>query len=322
MDTMAVARPNTFGTIDIGSNGVRFFNCRMQRGRAHVLVDHREPIRLGEDSFRFGHISSRLVERLAQSFLQFRRHADAHGVLHWQAVATSALRDSRNRAQVVQEIWRRTGVHIQVIDGLTEARLLHLAVQRAISLGSHHALMFDLGGGSLEVISAKGSKIIHASSLKLGTVRLLKRCGVDSSYAAYRSLIVRELADLVQTCTDPFEQLIRPDLLVGTGGNLRALTRLSAKLHHHPIRPHLTIDELEHMTELLFRLPLIKRRKQLRLKPNRADVIRPASAIALEIMRNFNFARLTVPNVGIKNGVFWKLAEAVSAGQTPRTPYL
>ncbi|MGE3387870.1 MAG: hypothetical protein AB7K41_14165 [Bdellovibrionales bacterium] len=319
---MAGPEPNTFGTIDIGSNGVRFFIGRLQRGRTQVLVDHREPIRLGQDSFRDGRISPRMVHRLVQSFLEFRRHAEAHGVLHWQAVATSALRDSRNRTEVVQEIWRRTGVHIEVIDGLTEARLLHLAVQRSMPLGTRHALLFDLGGGSLEIISARGARIQHATSLKLGTVRLLKRGGVDSPYSTYQALIHRELEDLVQTCADPFQQLIKPQLLIGTGGNLRALTRLSARLHHHPIRPQLSIDELEHMTELLFRLSLVKRRKQLRLKPNRADVIRPAAAIALEIMRNFNFTRLTIPNVGIKNGVFWKLAEAVTAGRTNRALHL
>ena len=307
---MAALSPNTFGTIDIGSNGVRFFIGRIARGRAHAVIDHREPIRLGKDSFSHGYISPRMVELLVQSFLNFRRHAEAHGVLHWRAVATSALRDARNRQAVVQEIWRRTGVQIEVIDGLTEAHLLHLAVQKVLPMGRKSALLLDMGGGSLEVVSTTAQQINHAMSLKLGTVRLLERCGVDAPYTTYRMLIRRELERLVMSC-DPIPDLIQPELLIGTGGNLRALIRLTARLYRHPHRPHLTIDELENLTDMLFTLSYAKRQKQLGLKRNRADVIRPAAAIALEVMRSFNFSKLIVPNVGIKNGLFWQLAEDV-----------
>jgi exopolyphosphatase/guanosine-5'-triphosphate,3'-diphosphate pyrophosphatase len=116
---------------------------------------------------------------------------------------------------------------------------------------------------------------------------------------------------------DAYEHLIKPELLIGTGGNLRALTRLAARFYHHPLRARLDLHELEHLTQILFRLSFGQRRKLLNLKPNRADVIRPATAIVLEFMHAFNFSRLVVPDVGLKNGVFWQLADRVAVKKVP-----
>jgi exopolyphosphatase / guanosine-5'-triphosphate,3'-diphosphate pyrophosphatase len=309
--SMDATAPRTFAAIDMGSNGVRLFIGRVFRGGIQVLRDRRVPIRLGEEAFRHRRISPTLTNRLVQCFREFREETQAHGALHLRAVATSALRDARNGNEVVAQIWRHTGIKIEIIDGLEEAHLLHLAVQRSLSLGKQKALLMDIGGGSLETVLAHGPRLRKAMSLKLGTVRLLERCGTDASYATYASQVRRELDRLIDGC-DLYQDLIRPDLLIGTGGNLRALTRLWSRLYHRPLKSHIGIQELESLTETLFSHSVRQRRLHLGLKRDRADVIRPASTIALEIMRAFNFAQLMVPNVGIKNGVFWRLAETVN----------
>ncbi len=308
---MATINPNTFGTLDIGSNGVRLFIGKILRGRLQTLLDRRAALRLGQDSFSRGEISRRMIEKLVECFLEFRWQAHEYGVLHWRAVATSALRDARNGKAVVQELWQRTGIWVDVISGLAEAELLHLAIRKAIPLQGRSALLFDLGGGSLEVIAARGARVRQASSLRLGTVRLIQRFGSDAAYSRLRPIIHRELARLVQDCQDPISDLIQPELLIGTGGNLRALARLLARLQGRPANRFLRLGEVEYLTEILFQFSLPRRQKILGLKPNRADVICPASAIVLEIMRSFNFCRLQIPNVGIKNGVLWRLANEV-----------
>lgn len=308
--------PKVFACFDVGSNGVRLFVGRLFRGGVQILEDRREAIRLGEDTFRRRTISERSLLRLIHCFDDFRRRALSHGALHWRAVATSALRDAHNRDHVVSEVWRRTGVRIEVIDGIEEAHLLHRAVSQTVPLGRHHSLLIDIGGGSVEAVLTKGARLKEALTLPIGTVRLLERCGVDSPYTSYANPIRRELTRLMESC-DPYEDLIRPDLLVGTGGNVRAFSRLVSRLHHGRAKPFVTVNEMEHLSELIFKYSVRQRQTHLGLKRDRADVIRPATVVVLEVMRAFNFSQLLVPNVGIKNGVFWTLAEAIALkGQT------
>lgn len=307
---MGAVASKTFASIDIGSNGVRLFVGRLSGRRVQILEDLRVPIRLGEDAFRWGRISPRSIQRLVSCFLEFRLRAEELGVLHWQAVATSALRDAQNGRDVIREVWRRTGITIELIDGLEEAWLLHLAVSRALKLGSQKILMMDMGGGSLEVVLGQRGKMRSGLSLRLGTVRLLERFGPDAEYSKYATFAHKELSHLVHE-VDAYSDLILTELLVGTGGSIKALGRLAARLHGHPSKEVITFDELESLSEILFSLSLRQRIQRLSLKPDRADVIRPAAVILLEMMRTFNFSKVLIPNVGIKNGVFWRLADNV-----------
>jgi exopolyphosphatase / guanosine-5'-triphosphate,3'-diphosphate pyrophosphatase len=318
MTVLTSLKMNALAAIDIGSNGVRFFIARIDRQRLVPLVDQRAAIRLGTEAFTTREISRRTIERLIQSFLDFRMLAAQYQVFHWRAVATSALRDAKNSRQVVYEIWRRTGIMIEVIDGLEEAELLHIAVSRALPLLQKPALLIDMGGGSLEVVTQNQQKIIRAISLRLGTVRMIKRFGADGSYVNYSSVIRRELNPLIQQC-DTYKELICPELLIGTGGNLKALARLSARIDGSEIKNCLSLSQIDHLCEVVFSFNFRQRRSVLGLKPDRADVIRPAAAIVRELMLAFNFNNITVPNVGLKNGVVWKLADATRGYSSSKT---
>ncbi len=318
LNSMGMNAPRIFAAFDIGSNGVRLFVGRLYRGNVQILKDRRESIRLGEDSFRYKEISAASIQKLIHCFREFRREAEQLGALHWRAVATSAVRDARNGRDVVRQVWQQTGVHIEIIGGLEEAELLHLAVRKSLPLNDQKALLIDIGGGSLETVIAQGSRIQSALSLRLGTVRLLQRCGVDASFAEYSAAVRKELSLLIDSC-DPYADLIRPELLVGIGGNLKALNRLSARISHRAQRSSLNIHELEHLCEVLFSMSVRQREQKLGLKKDRADVIRPAIVCVLNIMRTFNFEHLKVPNVGIKNGLFWRLAATVSHQKESRT---
>lgn len=202
--------PRVFAAFDIGSNGVRLFVGRLFRGNVQILADRREPLRLGEDTFRNREISQASIQKLVLCFKEFRRQAERLGALHWRAVATSAVRDARNGREVVQSVWRQTGIHIEIIGGIEEAELLHLAVRQVLPMNEDKALLIDIGGGSLETVIARGPKIQSALSLKLGTVRLLQRCGVDASFAQYSATVRKELSQLIDSC-DTYSDLIRPE---------------------------------------------------------------------------------------------------------------
>jgi len=303
-----VGLPNTYAAIDIGSNAIRLLVAQYFRGRLVILEDRRAALRLGQDAFSKRMIGTPTVRQLIEGLRCFRAIAESHGVFGIRTVATSALRDSKNRDLIIQQVWQNVGLHIEIINGIQEAELLYKAVSRSLDLTQKKALLIDMGGGSLEVVHSARGRVRSAESLRLGTVRLLHRVGRDQSYSRYAMVIRRELANWIASLPSVTD-LIHDDVFIGTGGNLRCIGRLASQISGRQSRSLVTTDDIEELTQVLFRFHSEKRARYFDLKSDRVDVILPACVIVSEMMQVLNFDRLYVPNVGIKNGLIWEMVD-------------
>lgn len=302
---MAKPQAKRLASIDIGSNAIRLFIGQTNKsGRVTVLEDLRASVRLGKDAFSAGYIRPVTQNELARALTYFREVCEDFEVDHIKAVATSALRDSRNSRRVIEQLKANTGIQVNVINGLREASLLHLAVNHAVNLKGKTAVLADMGGGSLEVVLSKNARLITKETLPLGTVRLLEKVGPRPRYE-----------DIAHWARTPLYRLrlellgakqIPPEILIGTGGNLRALGKLCFRLGLSRTRNRFHRDHLEVLTSKLFQMNLNQRMRRFQLKRDRADVILPASVVILEMMRIFETPEIVVPNVGLKNGLFWE----------------
>ncbi len=124
-----------------------------------------------------GQLSESIMQAAVDAFLRFRAIADQFGVSQMRAVGTSALRDAENGELLLDRIARQTGIQVEIISGEEEARLIHLAVSKALDLSGKRAVLIDIGGGSVEVTIVRGEEILSSESYPMGTVRLLKRLG-------------------------------------------------------------------------------------------------------------------------------------------------
>lgn len=290
-------------SIDIGSNAIRLFiGQNTKSGRVRVLEDSRVSIRLGKDAFSTGRIRPITQKELQKVLLKFRETCDRMHVQHIQAVGTSALRDSSNGKHVVQRLKSTTGISVNVIGGVREANLLYRAVSHSLDLRHRNALLMDMGGGSLEVVVIRQGRLRSLKSLPLGTVRLLSRVphGHYEDYARWVRMPLYRLG------AEIFGRHETNQLLVGTGGNLRALGKLCYRLGLSRTRSRFSRENLEVLANKLFHMTLQQRMKRFQLKRDRADVILPASVVTLELMRIFDIENIQVPNVGIKNGLYWE----------------
>jgi exopolyphosphatase/guanosine-5'-triphosphate,3'-diphosphate pyrophosphatase len=104
--------------------------------------------------------------------------------------------------------------------------------------------------------------------------------------------------------------------MIGTGGNLRALGKLCFRLGLSRSRNRFQRAHLETLALRLFALSLPQRMKRFQLRRDRADVILPAAVVTLELMRIFEIHEIVVPNVGLKNGLFWEAVDHVRARRT------
>ncbi|MEV4573449.1 Ppx/GppA phosphatase family protein [Nonomuraea jabiensis] len=163
------------GVLDIGSNTVHLLVVDAHRGaRPMPAYSHKEGLRLTEYLDEDNRLRAEGVERLA-AFVEGAVHlAEDKGVEDLLAFATSAVREAANGLEVLAQVEERSGVHIEVLSGRDEARLTFLAVRRWYGWSSGRLLVFDIGGGSLEIASGVDEEPDVAVSLPLGAGRLTR----------------------------------------------------------------------------------------------------------------------------------------------------
>ena len=122
-------------SIDVGSNAMRILIAEVAaNGTLKPLIRKREAVRLGKDVFATKRISAQNIKASIEVFKGFRALCERHKVLVVRAVGTSALREAKNSTAFVEAIQARTGIRVEIITGVEEARLIQLAVAHSVNL--------------------------------------------------------------------------------------------------------------------------------------------------------------------------------------------
>ena len=145
-----------------------------RNGTFSVLDQVKEEVRLGSGSGAFNIIAPDAEERGLAAVGRLAALAATRGAAV-RAVATSAVREARNRDAFIRAVERETGVAVEVISGKEEARLIYMGVLQALPVYDKAALVVDVGGGSTEFVLGKGGMPLFCTSLKLGHIRLAER---------------------------------------------------------------------------------------------------------------------------------------------------
>lgn len=294
--------------IDVGSNAIRLVIGELEAdGEVRILKKYREGVRLGKDTFSNGVISKKSAERTLETFAKFKGFLKEHSVKHVRAVATSAMREASNSANLVTEITKLTGIKVEVIDGLEEGRLIFSAVANRVDLNDSRSVLIDVGGGSVEITIAEGLKIVATQSFPLGTVRLLEALQT-------RGLKEKHLPTIIEEGFKPVRSFLREqlkgkdvDFAIGTGGNFECLGKLRVALLSKTSIYSMTFEELTELTDHLASMTVKERIQFLRLKNDRADVVVPAALVTLAVMGSIPTDTLNVPFVGLRDGILASL---------------
>jgi len=303
--------------IDVGSNALRMTVGEVDDSwKVKAIENIRIPVRLGQDVFTGGMLEETSMQHTEDAFRRFQRVAEDFDVYRLRAVATSAMREAGNGQLLADRIFHLTGIKVAIIDGDEEARLIHLAVAHALDIKDKRTLVMDIGGGSVEVTLSTGDNIIFIGSYKMGAVRLLKILEKKGSSEQTFSQLVNEYAE-------PARRLIEREIgddkisvCVGTGGNVDEIGRLRQKLFKTESDRFITLDELAQLIERLSHMSIEERIRDLKLRPDRADVILAAAIVLHLIANQARVKQIAIPNVGLKDGILLDIAEELS--RTPR----
>jgi len=290
---------------------------RSDRGRTHVIHTDREAVRLGADVFANGEISdSRLVETM-DAFLKFRKLIRYYRAKDARAVGTSALREARNRDYCINQIAKATGLVIEVINTEEEARLVYLAVSRAVKLDGKVALLIDVGGGSVEVSLAKDDEIIATESFGIGTVRLLHMLEEKKRGERVFRQLAREYINVAGTRLRKEIGERTVDLCVATGGNVESLGDLRVQLCDADDDTSITVDELDVILKQLQSRSYEDRIRDFGLRSDRADVIIPAIIVLQTVSKEASIREIKIPRVGVREGLLIDMAQHLDSAVAP-----
>ena len=281
--------------IDIGSNAVRLLVANVitkkkdnePSFRKSALV--RVPIRLGEDSFIKGNISEGNKLRMLKAMKAFKLLMEVHGVEKYYACATSAMRDASNGNDLVKEIFDKTGIKIDIIDGKKEAAIIFSTDLSDVIESDKSYLYVDVGGGSTEFTLFSNGEIINSKSFKIGTVRLLN----------YTKEETKEIWEDIEIWIKENTYNLKKISLIGSGGNINKIFKLSGK----PIGKPLSLIYMKAHYQFLKKMTYDQRISELGLNPDRADVIIPATKIYLNAMKWSGANKIYVPKIGLADGI-------------------
>lgn len=284
-----------YAAIDIGSNAVRLLIKKVSRNEntgedkfSKVLL-LRVPLRLGFDVFEQGEISPVKEERMRRLMKAYRHLMKIYEVESFRACATSAMRDAKNGKNIIKKIKKSTGINIEIIDGQEEAQMIYNNHLECKEDQNGNYMYVDVGGGSTEVNLMVDGKLVYSKSFNIGTVRILTGGVTEAAWQQLRDEITARTQDIPKIN------------IIGSGGNINKLYRLIDKKDKK--RKRIPITSLQQIYDKLKVLTPEARMDAFNLKPDRADVIVPASEIFLCIAEVIHADYIYVPEIGLSDGI-------------------
>ena len=249
----------------------------------------RLPVRLGQDVFSRGKVGKKVGLRLLDAMSAFESIMRVHGVMHYRACATSAMREARNGERWLKKIRKRTGIDLELINGKEEARLLLKAkLFDKIQTQADNLLFIDVGGGSTELSFYRDGEFHTSKSFKIGSVRLMNRADVDAVWADMESWLKTQRQELPGNLE-----------MVGSGGNIN-------RIHKHSRRAVAEPLDLKYLNKQYKALKSMSQNDMvlnLDFNLDRADVIVHALKIYRRAMRWADVDMIYVPRIGVSDGI-------------------
>ncbi len=300
---------DTIAAIDIGTNSFHLVVARMDdAGHMKILDMDKVAVRLGRSIGANGAITRDGIVRAVEALRHMQEISSAYEC-RMRAVATHATREATNSHELLEAIHLATGIKVEVIDGIEEARLVFLGMRYGLHLDGQTCLGVDIGGGSSEIIIAKGDDVRFITSLKMGAVTLShKHCGVKGpspkDIKALYADIQQRLAPLLNQGRHlKFGRAIASS---GTAKVLASINVATMRAREVTDTNGFTISStnLERICDHFERLRTPTRiRDEMGIDPSRADIILAGAAILRSIGRAFGVKEWTSSSFGLREGL-------------------
>jgi exopolyphosphatase / guanosine-5'-triphosphate,3'-diphosphate pyrophosphatase len=297
--------------IDIGSTAIRLIISEIGADDSDWKVVDRaiKPVTLGKEVFFSGYIGREVLNHCLRILSGFREMLDAWhiGSDEVQVIATSAIREAKNRDTFVDRVYMNTGFDVKIVEGIEENQLTYLAVQHSVKrlrpqLVVGNSLIIEVGGGTTEIMLLRKGKMVAAHSLRLGTVRLeSQREIIADSHLEVDNYLRENIRGLVDTLNNEM-RLNKIRHFVAVGGD----ARIAAREVGETVLEHISIIEVEKFKSLISRIQDSSAEElvhNLQITYNEAESLHPALLIYKQFLDMTTAEQIIVPDVSIREGV-------------------
>lgn len=314
-------RPPVFGAVDLGTNNCRLLVARPVAGGFRVVDAFSRIVRLGEGLSSSGRLSDAAVDRTIEALKICASRMRERGVTQMRNVATQACRQASNCKDFVARVESETGLRLDIISAAEEARLAAMGCQALMDRNARRAVVFDIGGGSTELIwiaiNRQGPpRILGWTSVPYGVVNLWETFGTGEAltrerYEAMRQLVAERLAIFDRRYN--LSAAIRKGgvQMLGTSGTVTTLTSLHLEL---PRYDRSKVDGAdvgrEDLRDLCSRLAVMDFTGRARFScigTDRAELIVAGCAILDAILDIWPVSHVKVADRGIREGMLMEL---------------
>ena len=300
---------NTIACIDLGSNSFRLLVTKISPTGELVEIDtYKDSIRLAQAMDEDRIIPENFIQKSVDTIKTMKAIAEPY-TKTYRAVATQAIRQAHNYSAFISAIYDATGIVVDVIDGLEEARLTHLGMSQDFHSMDEVYLSVDIGGGSTEIIASQGEKVIFMTSFKLGALALTNRF---FNMSAPSSKQIKSLKNHVMMRLAPL--LMESNSYTfkagyATSGTAKALGRIDSLMSHkkelEDIQGYiLDKSNLASIEKKLSKIANpVKIKKEFNIEQKRADLILAGSIILNSIGDMFEIPCWNITENGVREGL-------------------
>ena len=297
--------------LDFGTNTFNLLIAERQGRGFNILYTGKQPVKLGRGGIQANFITPAAFER---GFTAIQNHMEtlrSFEVEEIRAFATSAIRNAGNGKDFVEQVYKKFGFQVRIIQGDREAELIYNGVRQAIRLTGQKVMILDIGGGSNEFIICNRDGIIWKRSFELGMARILELFNPsdpinEEEIKAIESYLKQELAPLFEAV-----RIEKPAALIGASGSFDtffALMKdrfgLSEEGKHGRELP---IKAYHKLHKLLLQSTLRERKVMPGMEPVRVEMIVSAAIFVSFVLRECGINQLYHSEFALKEGVISEL---------------
>lgn len=312
-------RPPIYGALDLGTNNCRLLVAKPSAEGFRVIDAFSRIVRLGEGASRTGRLSDAAMDRTIEALKVCTGKMARRNVTRFRLIATEACRAAENGDHFIERVYDATGLKLEVIDRETEARLAVAGSVSLIEAGSSNALVFDIGGGSTELmyltLTENGHELSDWVSVPVGVVTLAERHGgidVDRSVFDTMSAEVRPLlAEFLRRIDAGGTGRLTLDHMLGTSGTVTTIAGVHLELDRYDRARvdgcWITNDSINDVTSRLLAMTYDERAANPCIGPDRADLVLAGCAILDAILQHWPCERVRVADRGLREGILTEL---------------
>ena len=297
-----------YGVIDLGTNTFHLLIVEVQAdGKLVKLHKERKYVSLAEESIH--RIGDAAFQRAQDSILYFAQVLKSYEVKHVKAFGTSALRNASNASDLIQSIFEKTGIQIEVISGIAEANFIHKGVKQVVPFDDSISLIMDIGGGSVEFILCDAGQVLWSNSFRIGVAVLYNNFHLEEPMTAasrekLQAFLEEQLAPLRAAL-----QTYPPNQIIGASGTFDVLVNLLESQRISKFHAQLDPKDILQWGQSIKGLTLEERLAIPDLPTQRASLIVVAVELLEYVIQLANPDYISVSSFAMKEGIISEMAQ-------------